>query len=115
MQPTFNNAAGLVTSHHFRLWHQTDKAGRSNDVRCLGVDRKSPANGQTDANDPFRTCVPSPNRLSELLSRAAQDVTQVRERAPGSFTAIPLKTRQTPRSWHISSACCGAWSSRCSC
>jgi hypothetical protein len=22
MQPTFNNAAGLVTSHHFRLWHK---------------------------------------------------------------------------------------------
>jgi len=22
------------------------------------------------------------------------------------FTAIPLKTRQTPRSWHISAACC---------
>jgi hypothetical protein len=46
---------------------------------------------QTNANDSFRTCVPSPNRLSELLSRAVQDVTQVRERAPGSFTAIPLK------------------------
>jgi hypothetical protein len=41
--------------------------------------------------DPFRTCVPSPNRLSELLSRAAQDVTQVSEWAPGSFTTIPLK------------------------
>jgi hypothetical protein len=40
---------------HFCFWHQTDKADRSNDVRCLGVDRKSPANGQTDANDPMLT------------------------------------------------------------
>jgi hypothetical protein len=42
----------------------------------------------------FRTCVPSLNRIGELLYRAA-DVTQARERAPGSFTGIPLKTRQT--------------------
>ena len=41
--------------------------------------------------------------FSAETHQAAQDVTQVRERAPGSFTAIPLKTRQTPRSWHISS------------
>jgi hypothetical protein len=30
-----------------------------------------------------------------------------RERAPGSFTGISSKTRQTPRLRHISSACCG--------
>ena len=46
-----------------------------------------------------------------LLSRAA-DVTQAHERAPGSFTGIPLKTLQTPMR-DISSACCGAWSSHC--
>src|ERR1700737_4245173 len=86
-------------------------ADGTNRTSLSGEKRTSDGHPISVANDPFRTCVPSPNRLSELLSRAAQDVTQVRERAPGSFHDYPLKTRQTPRSWHISSACCGAWSS----
>jgi hypothetical protein len=72
-------------------------------IDCMSQ-RAGPASAFLHSLDPFRTCVPSPNRPSELLSRAVQHVTQVRERAPGSFSAIPLKTRQTPRPWHVSSA-----------
>src|SRR5258708_29308162 len=76
-------------------------------TRRLSCDGRSASPNKTPSNEK--------DGGEHLLSRAAQDVTQVRERAPGSFTAIPLKTRQTPRSWHISSACCGAWTSCCSC
>jgi hypothetical protein len=52
-------------------------------IRSLsGEDRTWRRQPNSVENDPFRTCAPSPNRLSELLSRATQDMTQVRERAP---------------------------------